>query len=64
MIKPHWKIRFLSLLFFDENAEKIMKYRWFKGRIISQNDSKFVFSSQGSFNDGRIDYEVENDLVG
>jgi hypothetical protein len=66
-IKPHWKIRLLSLIFFNQNAEKIIKLRWDKGRIIQQDDSKFCFRSSGlkDIGEGEIEfYGVADDVVG
>jgi hypothetical protein len=51
---PHWKIRLLSLMFTKQNSEKIITFRWNKGRIISQDDTKFYFKSSGLVDAGEI----------
>lgn len=65
-MKPHWKIRLLSLMFFNQNAEKIIKLRWDKGRITYQDDSKFRFKSSGLKDvSGEIEFHgVADDVAG
>ena len=55
-ITPHWKIRLLILMFSSENAEKIIKLRWSKGRIVSQNRYEFCFRSTGMKDVGELEF--------
>jgi len=64
-MKPHWKVKLLSLMFSSQNAEKIIKLRWYKGRISYQDDLKFCFRSSGLKDTGEIEFfGVDDDVVG